>query len=205
MEAVSRMINAGASNKVPRFLDIDAVVYISEKHCSILSDGRQAFAMGIFSGAGCEKDSWKMQLVDRVVRSWSLARTGTEYVESDSSGLRGGFDVIEDIPEKVSRSELWIIEYARHRHLEFISNSKLKIQFNRLNVELGRAFIRGNWDRPHDAEIQENIRAFTHVMEEIKLRGIDVREFTWRSMSLEERSEIFRPGMPRELVEMFSR
>lgn len=201
--AVHRIMTRAAPDGRVRFPNIDAVIYISEKHFSNLEDGTAGLGIGIFIGSTIEKEPWKEQFIDHIVRNWSIMRTGSVHVEV-SGGRDVDFDVVDDIPDRLSRDEIWHLEYKRNRYLKDISDIELKVLFNRCNVELAVAFIKGEWQKPSEDETLAQLRIFTHVMSEMNLRGIDVRIFTWRSMSSAERVSLFRPGLPDEIVQMFS-
>lgn len=103
-----------SQTNAPRFPEIDAVIYISEKHYQMLPDGRAAFALVIYEGLGAIHHPWKMQFVDRVVEAWSLGRTGGP-VAADCGAH--AFEPVHDIPTSLKRYEVWQLEYQRNPYL----------------------------------------------------------------------------------------
>jgi hypothetical protein len=184
----------------PRFSDIDAIVYLTEKHFIKLPDGRVAFGITSYGGAGMLHAPWKRAVLDRIVDEWSQMRTGGESV----SGLSPlNFEAIEDIPDEVTRSQYWILEYRRSPYLQNWPTDRLKILFNRCLALSAVAFVRGDWPKPSMDDIQHQNRIFSHVNEEANRRGIDLREFGRDRLSPEEQAEIYE-GLPVELVKMLT-
>jgi hypothetical protein len=180
----------------PRFSEIDAILYISEKHMRMLSDGRPSAALVIYEGAAIEYQPWKLQVVDRVVDAWSRLRSGSAAVESDDPY---GFEVIHDIPEMARRSEAYKIEYRRRPYLSGVSFSDLKAIFHRSMAVNSLAFINGNWIKSSPKETERALRKFSHILEEINRRGIDMRTFSFDTLSPRQQQAVWQ-GLPAELV-----
>jgi hypothetical protein len=75
-----------------RFSDIDAVLYISEKHMTTLHDGRPAHGIVIYEAQGTLDHPWKAQFVGHVVDAWSRMRTGASVIEGENID----FGAVED-------------------------------------------------------------------------------------------------------------
>jgi hypothetical protein len=118
IHAIHGKMNLNQSGE-PRFPEIDAVIYISEKHFQILPDGRLAFALAIYGGAGAINQPWKVQFIDRVVDAWSCMRTGGPVAEG---GNLYGFATVQDIPKSMRRHEAWQLAYQRNPYLRALSD-----------------------------------------------------------------------------------
>jgi hypothetical protein len=183
----------------PRFPNIDAVLYISEKHFQLLPDGRIAFAVCTFSGADVVQSRWKDQFIDHVVAKWSDARTGS----SVQGGRLQDFEVIDDIPQRMTRSDYWRLEYQRRPYMSGLTDDELRVAFNRCVAESAIWFVKGSWPVPPISERASNGRLMSHLIEETNRRGADLRTFSLKALSTEQRAAVFR-DLPAELVALLS-
>jgi hypothetical protein len=179
-----------------RFLWIDAVLYISEKHYQRLPDGRTAFPIGVFECATLLENHWKVSIVDHVVRRWSEARTGTTVLEAHNLD---GFEAIHDIPDVMKRHEIWRLEYERTPYLRSVPIEKLRMLFQRSIAINSLALLKGSWPKPSKKTTSEGLRQFTHVIEETNRRGIDIRSLDSRLLSPTDKAQVYA-GLPAELV-----
>ncbi|MCR6736590.1 MAG: hypothetical protein NVV83_22015 [Afipia sp.] len=185
----------------PRFPSIDAVIYITEKHYQMLPDGRMAFAIVIYGGASIVEQYWKSEFIDRVVQKWSHFRTGGDPVDRSHDG--SGFEVVEDVPERMTRSDSWRLAYKRNPYLRGMTDQELKVHFNRCVALNSLSFVIGDWTKPTHEETAAGMKRFTDALEEINKRSLDMRDVSPKFLSAEERSEVHR-GLPEELVAMLS-
>lgn len=203
-ETVCRAVHAkmkGGKDGSLRFPSIDIVLYISEKHFRHLPDGRLAFAIAIIEASGAIDHPWKMELVNRIVAAWADFRTGTPHENQDDIH---NFDAIEDIPERLTRSEFWIIEYRRNPYLSALSLEKLRVHFHRI-LSLGNFFlIKGDWPKPPEAHMIENMRRFQHAIEETNRRGTDLGDLEFGLLTDAEREFVLR-DLPSELIAIMTR
>lgn len=179
-----------------RFESIDAVLYLSEKHFTQLPDGRAAHPIAIYEGSGVLVNGWKRPILDRIIEGWSLFRTGGPPEFGDDPG---GFRTVEDIPDRMTRSDAWRLEYARAPYLSALSIPQLRTFFHRTVAVNSLTFVIGNWDKPKPEETADAMRRFSHAIEEINRRGIDMRLMNAREMTTAETDNVFA-GLPLELV-----
>lgn len=182
----------------PRFPMIDAVVYISEKHYQTLPDGRVAFAVAVFQGYGIVENPWKKLVVDHVVQSWCKVRSGEALVDSDRFY---GFKAVQDIPPVMKRHDLWRLQYQRAPYMQALPLDRLRVAFHRSLAVSGLTFIKGSWPKSPEVATMEEMRKFTHLMEEINRRGLDLRLLDHRHLSTKDKEEVYK-GLPDELVAM---
>lgn len=184
----------------PRFSNIDAVIYISEKHFQILPDGRAGLALVIYEGSGAANNPWKMQFVDRVTSKWALMRTGDALVED---GDPQAFEPIHDVPRSMKRYEFWILEYARNPYLKSLTLESLRVLFHRTVAFKALTFFKGNWSKPSREHVTAASRQFQHINEEINRRKIDVRSLDQGFLTPDEKAQVY-VGFPIELVELLA-
>lgn len=194
LQSIHRKMKAG----VDRFSDIDAVIYISEKHAQRLSDGRLGFGLSIFEAMGSLEQYWKVELIDLVVQRWSHYRTGTAAVNKTLED--GKFDAIFDVPKQMKRYEAWKLAYKRNPYLRPLTNTDLRVHFHRCLALNSLSFINGGWARPPAEVTQSHIRQFGDAIDEINERGLDMRNFNPGRMTETDRAKAYF-GLPKELVE----
>lgn len=190
-----------ATDKEARFPHVDAVVYITEKHYQMFPDGRMAFAAGIFQSFSAIEQHWKVEFIDLLVQGWSHFRTGSPVTERPYEGQH--FETIEDIPDRMPRSDTWRLEYKRRPYLRNLTDQQLKVHFNRCVALSSVSFVVGRWTKPTQAETAAGMRLFTDAIEEINRRGLDMRDFSPKLLSSVELHEV-HSGLPDELVAMLS-
>lgn len=197
LHSVHRKMKTGSA----RFPDIDAVVYISEKHIQRLPDGRLAFGLGVFKAMGSEEQYWKVGLLDLIVDRWAHFRTRTSVVYK---GMEDGeFDTVFDVPKQMRRYEAWKLAYKRNPYLRPLTNSALRVHFHRCVALNSLSFVKGGWLKPPDEFTRSHMQRFGDVIDEINERGLDMRELSSKLMFQVERAKAYL-GLPKELIEMFS-
>ena len=197
LHSIHRKMKTG----VDRFSDIDAVIYISEKHVQRLSDGHLGFGLGIFEAVGSTEQYWKVGLINLIVQRWSHYRTGTPAV---SKTLQDGeFDPIFDVPEQMKRYKVWKLAYKRNPYLRPLTNNDLRVHFQRCVGFNSLSFVKGDWAKPPAEVTHAYGRMFSDTIDEINERGLDMRDFDSRLMT---ESDLVRAysGLPRELVEILN-
>lgn len=182
-----------------RFPHIDAVLYISEKHFQRLPDGRIAFAVLTVIGMPAIEQSWKIDLIDLIARKWSEFRTGAAPVP----GRPEGFESVDEIPESMKRYEVWQLAYRRNPYLSTKTDNELKLHFLRCVAVNSLAFLKGDWPKPDQKKISAGIRRFSDTIDEINRRGLDMRQFDQRTLTSEERLQVYA-DLPGELVQMLT-
>jgi hypothetical protein len=172
--AISRALSLKSDRQQPyRFPYVDGVIYISEKHFTPLPDGRIAHAIGVFVLDTAQASDWKQATMTYITDRWSRWRTGTDPI---AAPLGTEFDVVEDIPPRMKRYQAWELHYRRRPYLRHLPEEQLRALFYRLVLNLPSALAKGDPIKP-SKEAMENIERFSHVMEEVRHRGIDLR--TW--------------------------
>ena len=182
----------------PTTAGVDAVLYISEKHVQRLPDGRVAFALVQVIGLPAEGQSWKMELIERVMQRWSEFRTGGDAV----AGHYDQFASIFDVPLEMPRHEAWKLACRRNPYLRGLTNQQLKIHFHRC-VGFCALLMNGNWPKPSQGQHLGYVRQFGDAIEEINHRQIDLRRFAHRDLTAQERGEAYS-GLPQELIDVLS-
>jgi hypothetical protein len=146
---------------------------------------------------GLIENGWKRELLDKIVDSWAMHRTGTpsEFAENMKT-----FTSVEDVPETMSRSDAWLLEYARQPYLQYLTLAELRVEFHRVVALNSLTFISGSWPKPPRRVTEQGLRRFQHLIAETNRRGTDMREMDAKKLTADERKVVFE-GLPIELVE----
>jgi hypothetical protein len=200
LKAVHAKMKTG-KRSVSRFPQIDAVLYFSEKHYRTLPDGRIAFAVGVYEGAGLSDHPWKGPFVDRIASAWSQMRTGGGIVDSDNLE---DFELVHDIPDTMKRHEAWQLEYQRNPYMAKIPVDRLRVLFHRCIAVNSLTFLKGSWPKPHKQATGKELHLFQHLVEETNRRGLDLRMLDHRLLSPSDKAQVYA-GMPLELVAMLDK
>lgn len=141
-----------------------------------------------------------MTFVDRIAQEWSIFRTG----EISAEGIDpSAFDAVHDIPDRMSRSDMWYLEYRRSPYLQNVSDEQLKLLFHR-NIAISSInLIKGDWPKLPKDRLMENMRRFTHIIEETNRRGTDLRTFSPKALTAEQRDEVYR-DLPVGLIQILT-
>jgi hypothetical protein len=125
-------------------------------------------------------------------------RTGDATIWSEDPT---DFDLIEDISDQMSRSEMWYLEYRRDPYLRTLPVERLRVLFNRCVAVTSLTFIKGSWPKPPREETEQSMRFFTHLIEETNRRGLDMRDFARDKLTSADKAQVYS-GLPAELVKV---
>lgn len=75
--------------------------------------------------------------------------------------------------DRVRRQDLWRMQYASNPYLRPMNDTELLAYGGKLTWEVGKGFLVGS-DVPHERTM-EGLERWTHLIEEINFRGIDLR------------------------------
>ena len=193
--AIQRKMNVKPKDGLPKYYDIDAVVYISEKHIVKLSDNRNAFALVVFHAAGAMDQPWKTQLIDHFTKKWSDERTEGVF----DGRINEPFAVVEDIPDRMTRSDSVRLAYRRNPYMRNLSDADLRVRWNRCAALSALSFVKGDWEPLGQNEKIANTNEFTCLNEEINFRGLDLRTMSFHHLTPEEKAKVLF-GLPPDIL-----
>lgn len=156
-----------------RYEHIDAVIYLSERHATIL-DGRPALPILTVLAPASDADLWKADVTSFVSEKWANWN-GLDFQCSDSEQH---FETIEQISENPSRSEAWRIEYQRNPYMRTFSFDALRCRFDETQAISLLSFAKDSPFKPPHAVLEHCLRDVSHLMIEMGERGISAQEFS---------------------------
>lgn len=178
---------------------MDAVIFISEKHFSILDDGRPSFSTVVMENDLGSFQEWKADLLALVVKRWSFYRTGSAPEVREFSDLT--FDSVADTQDRMPRSAHWKHEYKIDPYFREFDEHALIVILMMNTIEIMLAVLKGNWVKPPPERTAEQFRMFSALTDKFGHRGLTVEQFSHRNISVEERKRFIRPGIPEEIIE----
>lgn len=185
-----------------QFPEIEGVWILSETHVVEVSLGRKAIP-GIIMVR--QEGSFVAQLVDGLPKEWAKAH-GMPYLEMNPE-LAGTvtFESTTGAPEpkeKISRQELWERQYRAQPYLRRHTEAELKHYFDLVLRGMTPGFLKGA-SHEDQALCNQLLERWTHLLLEIKERGIDMRLFSAEAQAMG--AKIQAGEIPRvELVEIVS-
>lgn len=165
---------ARLENDQPKYANIDAVLYLSERHAMEIS-GNVTFPLIIISGRPIDGAAWKHDVLDFVAAKWS-GWTGARHFVSEAETVRS-FETIEHIPERMRRQELWQLQYRRNPYMRTWSSDQLRDRWDDLIVRSLFTFLKDPPLRLPKEVTARDMEHFTHLLEEIAHRGLPMPMF----------------------------
>ena len=169
---------------LPKYENIDAVFYLSERHATRIGDD-VSFAAITVVGTSVDEAPWKDDVLDFVVCKWSGwtgARRGSSETESAAEVINY-FTTIDHVSDQMPRHELWRLEYRRNPYMRSWSYEHIRDRWDEVNIVGTLAFIKDAPTKPSEQNIEQFFRRFTHLMDEIAHRGLPIHDVRTRARS----------------------
>ena len=130
---------------------------------------------------------WKESVVELVLQRWSRYRfrRDVKFVESVDASV-----LIDDIPEKIKRSDKWILEYKRNPYLSSQSDYDLTKLIYRTTLGVTASMNEGPWSDRLGLKRMELFEIFAHIIEESKRRKVPMSNLSPNRLSSEDRAKI---------------
>lgn len=158
----------------PKYGNVDAVLYMSERH-AVRVDDRVAFPVVSITGRSVDAAEWKADVLAFVAAKWS-SWAGALHVAGDAEAVKS-FTTIEHIPDQMPRQELWQLQYRRDPYLRSLSTEQLRDRWDELMVRSLLSLHKGAPFRLTKEETTKDMERFTHLLEEIAQRGLPLPMF----------------------------
>lgn len=173
--AVAKELSRRNESGAIRNADIDVVVYFSERHATEI-DGLVALPVLIIPGFGGDLAPWKVDVAEFLSARWTVWN-GATAVSPDKAQLKD-FGAVEDIPRTMKRHELWSLEYRRRRYMRKWTDDELRDLWDAVMLISMLAFHKEPPMRPPQESVTQTMERFTHLQEEIAMRGIPLPFFS---------------------------
>lgn len=161
----------------PRYANIDAVLYLTERHGQSVA-GKTAFPICAIHGPTIQRQPWKVEVLTHIFRKWASFHDRSLFMVGDKEPA---FQTIEHIPDQMARHEMWRLEYRRKPYLKHLSDEQLREEFDEVMLVVSLWGIKGS---PVDVSMDHAITAmerFTHIQIEMHARAIPMERFEFVS------------------------
>jgi hypothetical protein len=165
----------------PQFPEINAVLIINESHYTQVTPDLQGIPALIMT------NPMVPDLVDATGYISSLQPKWAEYHGVPLVTMKGGvldevkFESIKKAgsrPDgKIRRQDMWRRQYRLRPYLQSLSKQELIEYFGRLMSAMKPGLLKGGSEE-QKAKMREMMEPWTHLLEEINRRGMDMREFS---------------------------
>ncbi|WP_339863482.1 hypothetical protein [Paremcibacter congregatus] len=155
------------------YSDIHAVIYITERHVTLIDD-QLIFPFTVIEGPAMNAEPWKRDLVQIFRDEWG-SWAGKNLLNSDH--YKCEFRTIEHVPSKMKRHELWALEYRRNPYLRSFTNDQLRDKFDENIVTTMLWGLKSSPCKMSSADRARNMEIFTHLQQEISVRGLPITFF----------------------------
>ncbi|MEI9990210.1 MAG: hypothetical protein WDM86_09240 [Rhizomicrobium sp.] len=172
---VHRALSRLDDNGKPAYGNIDAVIYMTERHATQI-DGKVAFPLLAIHGRGIDIDPWKEAFLHRFTDGWAAWNGNPLY---DNGSRPDEFEAMDHIPERMRRQDLWNLEYRRNRYMKDIKDERLREHFDESIVMSMLSMMINSPIKPTQQQITDNLRWSSHLLLEINARGIPMTRFAY--------------------------
>jgi hypothetical protein len=164
-----------------RFPEIAVIWIINETHFAQLTPSLRGIPSIIFVN-NYVKDSAGVEVFANTLQAKWAAYNRLPIIEIDKRSVKNfkfqkiGVD-ISDQGRVMKRSDIWRLKYRQHPRLRSFTKEELLDFGQKVLKELTPQFLKGTPKKPLD-QIGEVLERWTHFLEEINIRGIDMKEFS---------------------------
>lgn len=157
---------------------LDFVWLLFESHAMGMVGGLPAAPSFLINGDGKDRFPWFKHFHHDVVRRWAVSNGGItlEGEASDASAIR--FVPIKEAtaapPERLPRHEWWRRQYHARPYMRALSDDELLARGADIVHRVTPHFLNGEPGSALDM-LGELMEEFTHVIEEVNFRGLDMR------------------------------
>lgn len=174
--AVRSEIESGKTPGRTPYDAFDSVIYVSEAHYSPIP--HPPYAAYFLTQILVNESETDFVIGSELLAGWAKRSSSPELSVYRGDGGQGN-GLVEIVPDRMPRSDLWRHEYKKAPHLASYSRKKLATLFCEL-IMLSMLTLHKNSPGFQRRELLDDMRRFTEVMEEMSRRGLDLREMTPR-------------------------
>lgn len=175
---VAATLNKRTSTRAIRFPEIGYAWLLCETHSTPVTPTLKGLLSVVMEHPLVKDDGTLERFVDSLQPRWAAFNRMPFFRAEVPSGRIG------DIPiepmkassaesDTVRRQDLWRMQYTANPYLRKMSNDELLAYGGKLTCEVGKGFLVGS-SVPRD-EAMAGLERWTHLLEEINFRGIDLR------------------------------
>lgn len=157
-----------------RYCDIDAVVFLSDRHVAALGK-IPALPIIAMLGANCDMHPWKEDIVQIFAKRWATWNNAPVF-SKDANAVHD-FVAAEHIPDKVPQHEKWRLDYRRRPYMKSWKDEDLRSLWDHV---LLLSLLFGHRETPKKIPLDgymQTIERFSHLQVEVAERGLSLEYF----------------------------
>jgi hypothetical protein len=185
--SLSKRIEKGSDELC--FPDVSAVVIIGGTHYAQVNPNVKGIPILIITSNVPEAKKVE-EFISALIQKWS-AFDGQPLVKMDGAqAMTTQFRKISDDAKReqgpITVQQYWEYEYRGRPYLRRLSKEDLLQYGRQLFEEMTPNFLKGVPKEPQE-QVENQIMRFTHFLEEVRFRGVDMREFAAKLDGLKEK------------------
>lgn len=157
---------------------LDFVMLMFESHVIGLVQGRPAVPFILINGEGKDKFPWFSAFHKDLVQRWAetigIISVDAEAPDPSKIHFAPMKEVTAPHPDQLPQHEVWRHQYHASPYLRSLSNDDVLVTGANLLRNLTPHFLKGG-PRYVPEEVNPLMEAFTHFLEEMNFRGLDMR------------------------------
>jgi hypothetical protein len=169
----------------PRFESIDAIWLLDEAHdLRITSSLYGPISLQILGG---DKNEEVSQYVDYLMEEWAKFRgIPIQFIDEpllDNKNIKPKVEQEEKPSGTITRQQSWEASYEKKPYLRKLTEEELLGYGRDVFKEISPSLLKAG-PRATRVEMMRNMSRFTHLLQEIRHRGLDMRKFDFGSVDL---------------------
>jgi hypothetical protein len=182
---INRCLTKKTKSGTSRFESIDAVWFLDEAHQLLVRPGLNGpISLQIHRPS---EDKFVSNYIDYLMTQWA-AYVGIpiEFIQEENlrkEQIRGRD--LDEVSQKMTRQKFWEKTYNSRPYLRNLPETQLCEYGRKLFEKMTPHFLK-NGPRLTKKEMGQYMERFTHLLQEVKHRGLDMRKFEFNRVDLSE-------------------
>lgn len=156
-----------------RYENVDAVLYLTERHATAVA-GKIAFPIVLIESPARAEALWKYDVANLIASRWNSWNSADQVEMAPDISE---FGIIDHIPDVAPRHDRWRTEYRRNPTMRTMTREELRDRFDEVSLLSTVSMLK---DTPLNLPMDQYMvvmEQFTHLMLEMGDRAIPATEF----------------------------
>jgi len=158
----------------PRYSNIDAVLFLTERHGQVIHD-LLAFPISAIHGPATVTQPWKENVLDYVCEAWARWQNRSSFVFDPEA--TASFETIEHISDEMPHHEMWRVQYRRRPYLRGLTDDQLRDDFDEVMLITTLWGLKGSPMKFGMDVAMAAMERFGHIQIEMHDRALPMERF----------------------------